>query len=143
MDAADGAVLSGAEREPAASADAQCRSGDQGVIPAQSVSRLQEMGDWVRANGESIYGTSASPYGLPAWGRYTARPSAGKVYAHVFDWPKDHKLALTGLSAKPKSAYLLADRKPLAVEQVGDGFVVTLPSVAPSSIASVVVVETQ
>jgi len=61
----------------------------QGVIPAQSVSRLREMGDWVRANGESIYGTSASPYGLPAWGRYTARSSTGKVYAHVFDWPKN------------------------------------------------------
>ena len=62
------------------------------------------------------------------------------VYAHVFDWPKDHKLALTGLSTKPKAAYLLADKKPLAIEQVGESFVVTLPNVAPSSIASVVVV---
>ena len=51
----------------------------QGVIPWQSVSRLREMGDWIRANGEAVYGTSASPYGLPAWGRYTAKPSAGRV----------------------------------------------------------------
>ena len=112
-----------------------------GEIPAESVARLREMGKWMRENGESIYATSASPVAAPAWGRYTSKP--GKVYAHVFDWPKDHKLALTGLTAKPKAAYLLADKKPLAVEQVGEGFVVTLPNVAPSSIASVVVVEMQ
>jgi alpha-L-fucosidase len=114
----------------------------QGVIPAQSVSRLREMGDWTRANGESIYGTVASPYGLPAWGRYTARPSAGKVYAHVFDWPKSRKLPLTGVTAKPRTVYLLADRKPLPVEQGEGGWVVSLPTVPPSAIDAVLVVET-
>jgi len=114
----------------------------QGVIPAQSVSRLREMGDWVRANGESIYGTSASPYGLPAWGRYTARSSTGKVYAHVFDWPKNKQIALTGVTAKPRSVYLLADRKPLTVEQGEGGWVVSLPAVRPSAIDAVLVVET-
>jgi alpha-L-fucosidase len=114
----------------------------QGVIPAQSVSRLREIGDWTRANGESIYGTVASPYGLPAWGRYTARPSAGKVYAHVFDWPKTRKLALTGVTAKPRTIYLLADRKPLPVEQGEGGWVVSLPTVPPSAIDAVLVVET-
>jgi alpha-L-fucosidase len=114
----------------------------QGVIPAQSVSRLREMGDWTRANGESIYGTIASPYGLPAWGRYTARPSAGKVYAHVFDWPKSRKLPLTGVTAKPRTVYLLADRKPLPVEQGEGGWVVSLPTVPPSAIDAVLVVET-
>jgi alpha-L-fucosidase len=113
----------------------------QGVIPAQSVSRLHEMGDWMRANGEAVYGTSASPYGLPSWGRYTAKASTGKVYAHVFDWPKDAKLTLTGVTSRPKAVYLLADRKPLAVEQSGDSFVVRLPVVRPSAIASVLVLE--
>ena len=69
------------------------------------------------ANGEAIYGTTACPYGQPSWGRYTARPSAGKVYAHVFDWPKSKRLALSGVTAKPRSVYLLADKKPLTVEQ--------------------------
>ena len=114
----------------------------QGVIPWQSVSRLREMGDWIRVNGESVYGTSASPYGLPAWGRYTAKPSAGRVYAHVFDWPRDRKLVLTGIQAKPGAVYLLADRKPLAVEQTAGGWSVSLPAVKPSAIASVLVLET-
>jgi alpha-L-fucosidase len=114
----------------------------QGVIPSQSVSRLHEMGDWMRANGEAVYGTTASPYGLPAWGRYTAKASAGRVYAHVFDWPKDRRLPLTGVKEKPRTVYLLSDRKPLVVEQAADGWTVQLPVVRPSAISSVLVLET-
>jgi alpha-L-fucosidase len=114
----------------------------RGEIPWQSVSRLREMGEWTRVNGESVYGSAASPFGLPAWGRYTAKPSAGKVYAHVFDWPKSHELVLTGVTARPSAVYLLADRKPLAVEQRADGLVVTLPPVPPSRIDAVLVLET-
>jgi alpha-L-fucosidase len=113
-----------------------------GEIPPESVSRLREMGQWMRVNGESIYATTVSPYGQPVWGRYTAKPEGGRVYAHVFDWPKDGKLVLTGMKETPVRASLLVDGKPLALEQGDAGIVVQLPAVAPSAIASVVVLET-
>ena len=110
-----------------------------GLIPSPSVARLREMGDWMRQNGEAIYGTTVSPYGMPQWGRYTAKGRT--VYAHIFDWPKDGRLPLTGVASRPSRAYLLADRKPLDVESDSAGLVVKLPKVAPSSIASVLVLE--
>jgi alpha-L-fucosidase len=112
----------------------------EGLIPSESVSRLAEIGRWMRLNGEAIHSTTVTPYGQPAWGRYTGR--AGRVYAHVFDWPKDGRLVLTGMTARPGSAKLLADGASLPIEQGADGFVVRLPAVAPSSIASVIMLET-
>jgi len=111
----------------------------EGVLPSPIVSRLREMGDWVRVNGEAIYGTTVSPYGMPAWGRYTAK--GDKVYAHVFDWPKDGRLTLSGVKDAPLRAFLIADARPLAIERADSGWVVQLPQVPPSTIASVVVLQ--
>ena len=64
----------------------------------------------MKVNGESIYGTSASPLkAQPAWGRVTKK--GDKLYLHVFDWPKDGKLVLEGMVSEPKEIHLLADSK--------------------------------
>ena len=115
----------------------------EGQIPAPSVERLKGMGKWLKVNGESIYGTTASPIGKPAWGRCTAKP--GKVYLHVFDWPKDGKLRVTGLKNKPVKAYLLADKdqSPLKMDSAGEDVVIAVPEKAADPVATVVVVETE
>lgn len=112
----------------------------EGLIPAPSVARLREMGAWMRTYGASIYGTTASPFGLPAWGRYTTKGRT--VYAHVFDWPQQRTLALTGVTTRPTRAYLLGDPRPLdVVAAEGGGFAVRLPAVPPSAIDAVIVLE--
>jgi alpha-L-fucosidase len=109
-----------------------------GEIPQESIERLQGIGNWMAVNGESIYGTSASPFANPAWGRCTQK--RGKIYLHVFDWPKGD-LAVPAVDAKIEKAYLLADpeQKPLAVTQTVTGVAIKLPAEAPDKIASVVV----
>jgi alpha-L-fucosidase len=114
----------------------------EGRIPDDSIRILKEVGKWMDVNSESIYDTAASPLEeAPKWGRITAKPD--KLYLHVFDWPKDQQVTVTGITQKIKKAYLLADKAaaPLEVKQLDNGFRVSLPSKAPDPTDSVIVVE--
>jgi alpha-L-fucosidase len=111
-----------------------------GLIPAPSVERLAAIGEWMKVNSESIYGTTASPLGEVPWGRCTAKP--GRLYLHVFDWPENGKLEVSGIKNKVKKAYLLADNKKakLPVErQSAEKIVITVPSRAADPINTVIV----
>ena len=111
----------------------------EGLVPQPSIERLAEVGKWMKINGEAIYGTTASPFSYLPWGRCTQK--GNKLYLHVFDWPKDGKVALPVLN-KISRAYLLSDpKKTLKVEKSKSKNTITLVGNAPDKIASVVVVE--
>jgi len=114
----------------------------EGEIPAASVERLTAIGRWTKVNGESIYGTAATPFATRlAWGRATRKP--GKVYLEVFDWPASGTLTAPALHAKVKSASLIGDASShLSVTQTSEGLSIKVPETAPNAIASVIVLET-
>lgn len=59
-----------------------------GSVPEESVRSLAAIGKWMRANGEAIYATQASPFEKLAWGRCTQKKLAGsqrRLYLHVFE----------------------------------------------------------
>lgn len=110
-----------------------------GIIPEVCQQNLREMGEWLRLNGEAIYGTQASPFPYLSWGRATRKGQT--LYLHVFDWPADGKLNVP-FANKITKAWLLADRKSLLkVTPAKDKSVIQLPSYAPDKIASVIAVE--
>jgi len=114
----------------------------EGLIPGPSVERLAAIGEWMKVNSESIYGTTASPLGEVPWGRCTAKP--GKLYLHVFDWPANGKLEVPGLKNKVKKAYLLADKKRaklLVTRRSSEKVVVTVPSKAADPVNTVIVLQ--
>ena len=113
----------------------------EGLIPAPSVERLAAVGRWMKVNGESIYGTTASPFTTqPEFGRVTSKPS--KLYLHVFNWPSDGNLVVPAIGKPVKRAYLLsASKQSLTVSQTSGGLSVKLPASAPDPIATVVVLE--
>ncbi len=103
----------------------------EGEFPAESVQRLAEIGAWMDRHGEAIYGTQAGPIGLPAWGRCTQRalPGGGHaVYLHVFDWPSDRMLHLSGFASDPTAARCLSDASAgVSVSRQDDALRIELP----------------
>jgi alpha-L-fucosidase len=115
----------------------------EGLIPQASVERLEEIGKWMDANGESIYGTGASPFPKLPWGRCTTKKHAGgtTLYLHVFEWPTEGKLLLPGLENKVKSAQMLVGGAALKFEKTPNGVVIDVPAQAPDANASVIKME--
>ena len=133
----------------------------EGVIPAPCPEYLRAVGQWLKANGEAVYGCGRSPFGaemgaesptekdpktgkpvfIPAkdW-RCTTKP--GRLYLHLFKWPST-SFELAGVNGKVRKAYLLADAKRALIEvrQTGDKVTLALLGKAPDSIASVVCLE--
>jgi alpha-L-fucosidase len=117
----------------------------EGLIPPESVDRMRSIGTWMRLNGESIYGTQASPFHSLEWGRCTRKeiPGGVRLYLHVFKWPGTHKLVVPGVLNEPLKAYLLADanQTPVNVSRSEDALVISLPPEMPDTINTVVVLD--
>ncbi len=118
----------------------------EGEIPEPSVERLQAIGRWMDVNGESIYGTMASPFFKLPWGRCTSRVTdkGTTLYLHVFDWPEDRLLHVPGLSARIRGIHLLSDpSKKLSYHAEGGDVTIELPDRMPDPINTVIVVDTR
>jgi len=133
----------------------------EGVIPQPSQDMLRSVGKWLKVNGEAIYGAGRTPFGSEfgvfsetkndgkgkpvfeprnEW-RCTTR--SGKLYIHIFQWPKTGKFELPAVKDKVAKAYLLSDPQhaELKVSQTDSAVSITLPTEASDPIASVVCLE--
>lgn len=116
----------------------------EGEFPEASVERLKEIGSWMQLNGESIYGTSASPFFKLPWGRCTVKKVKGgtNLYLHVFDWPKTGLLTVPGFNGRVNDVYLLSNPKQhFAWKFDEDNLNIHAPSVIFDEINTVVVVK--
>ena len=113
-----------------------------GTVPPESVERLHEVGQWLRRNGEAVYGTQAGPFARRlSWGRISQRRLADggtALYLHVWNWPADGALLLPGLRSVPVSGRLLVGDAPVRIDSRDDGVVVRLKGEAPDEPVSVV-----
>jgi alpha-L-fucosidase len=115
-----------------------------GTIPQASIDRLAEIGSWMDVNSESIYGTAASPFRRPWWGRCTRKELENgdtRLYLQVFDWPED-KLLFVPVNNEAIQCYSLSGNKEMfEVEKAEAGLVVRLTGEATDEISSVVVLD--
>ncbi len=112
-----------------------------GKFPAPIIQRLADIGKWMKINGESIYGTIPGPFKVIPWGKVTEKPITNGstiLYLHVFNWPKNGKLLLPGLSNALSSAQILAGGKSLKFKKEDNNVVVNVPENAPDENATVI-----
>ncbi len=104
-----------------------------GLIPFESVARLQEVGEWMKVNGDAIYGTIGGPFRKLDFGSATMKGE--KLFLFVLNVPTDRKLQLPGLSTPIKRAYFLADSKKrkLEITDSDAGPMITIPDYPPAA----------
>jgi len=100
----------------------------EGTIPQPSIERLKEMGEWMKSNGESIYGTTASPFFKLFWGRCTQKNAGNDqiLYLHVFDIPENEQILVPGLRNDVKSLKIVRDGTEVPFEDKGDDILIDI-----------------
>ncbi|MFL5808859.1 MAG: alpha-L-fucosidase [Flavisolibacter sp.] len=112
-----------------------------GEFDAKDLTILKGIGNWLDKNGESIYGSSASPLPLQSWGVSTIK--GNKLYLHIFNWPADGKLYVGGLRSDVSKLYLLADpKKSFTATRINDRDVlINLPKYPFDTANTVIVID--
>lgn len=110
-----------------------------GTIPESQINSITAIGDWLKVNGEAIYGADPSPLKFPPYA-ITSKP--GKVYLQLKDI-ESNQVELEGLLSKVNKAYCLADKtqQSLTVEQNGSHLTVTLPDELKQPHVTVIVLD--
>jgi len=108
-----------------------------GTIPEESIKILEQVGEWMDKNGESIYGTVRTKVGFPH-GVTTLKDS--KLYIHVFYWNSEFALAPCKINIK--KAYFLETGEEINYTVKGERIIFSgLPEKAPDPLDTVIVLE--
>jgi alpha-L-fucosidase len=109
-----------------------------GTIQPEFVKRLAEVGDWLKKNGETIYGTRGGPLPPRPWGVTTQK--GDRVFVHVLDW-KDAVLALPRPTRPVKAASVFGTAKPVKLTLDKDALLLRLDPTAFDPVDTIVVLE--
>jgi alpha-L-fucosidase len=108
-----------------------------GTIQPEFVSTLKEMGDWMKINGQSIYGTRGNVLKEQEWGVVTAKDKIW--YGHIIKTPKDSSyILITEMKNKIKKCNLISSKKELKFNVKPEGTYIYLNGVALDPIDTII-----
>jgi len=107
-----------------------------GVIQPENIDTLAKVGDWMKVNGASIYGTRGNIIGVQDWGLVTAKDKI--LYAHVIHKITKTFITLPKLKQKVVSASLMKGGTKLKFKQTADETIVSLDGVTMDDIDTII-----
>ncbi len=122
-----------------------------GTIHPEHVESLLEIGEWLKINGEAVYGTRGGPYlpnesnspermnvypPLPPISRIVSTRKGEKVFLFVQEW-EDDSITLPALPAKTVSARLMTGGR-VTVDTKSDKWIVHVPKASQQPVATIV-----
>jgi alpha-L-fucosidase len=87
----------------------------RGEFDYRATRALDSLGYWMHANSKAVYDCTYAPatYKIPDGEKLTYSKATGRLYVHLFSYPKDGKLLLPGYNGKIKYAQFLNDHSEL------------------------------
>ncbi|MBQ2787651.1 MAG: alpha-L-fucosidase [Bacteroidaceae bacterium] len=93
-----------------------------GQLPATAMERLKGMGEWMSANGETVYGTTAGDIPAQEWGVTTRK--GNRLFVHIFNL--DSNELILPLTCKVKKAFTYTDKQPVKFKKTKEGVKLTV-----------------
>lgn len=112
-----------------------------GRIPVIMEERLIQIGDWLKVNGEAIYGTRGGPFAMPKKATWACTAKPGKLYIHLFERPAPDGRLVLPLKNKAVKATYLATGGPVGMEAGPAGITLIIGRQLPDARVTVVAVE--
>lgn len=105
----------------------------RGEFDYRATNALDSLAHWMHANSQAIYDCTYAPaeFKAPEGTKLTYNPKTRKLYVHLYDYPENGKLKLSGYSGKVKYAQFLNDYSELKYAANGSDIELTLPKKKP------------
>jgi alpha-L-fucosidase len=109
-----------------------------GKIQPEHAALLKQMGEWMKVNSETIYGTKGGPLSARDWGVTTQK--GNKIYVHILNW-QDETLTMPSLGKKVVSAKLFSDKTPVKFQEGQFGLSLQVPKAKWNDVDTIVELE--
>ncbi len=101
-----------------------------GELDAEAYNRLKGMGDWIKVNGEGIYGSRMNKaFNEGENIRFTKSKDGNTQYIFLFDFPAEGKINISKIDIPEKATIsMLGGKKNLKWKKTSTGFEIMIPA---------------